>query len=63
MTSKKKKLPELYLNWKNFIETVQQDARNIFYVADFLFRLNCRLYLFSQEFFIFLIIFQFSWQI
>ena len=40
----KKWLPEFYLNWKLFIETVQQDARNIFHVADFLFRSDCRLF-------------------
>ena len=60
MTSKKKKrLPELYLNWKNFIETVQQDARDIFYVADFYLGWIAG-YIFSREFFIFLFIFQFS---
>ena len=42
---KKAKAPWIVLKLKNlFTETVQQDARNIFYVADFLFRSNCRLY-------------------
>ena len=51
MTCKKKIAPWILLKLKKlFIETVQQDARNIFYVTDFLFRPNCRLYLFLTEF-------------
>ena len=47
---------------KLFIETLQQDARNIFYVADFLFRSNSRLCFFDGIFYLRLI-FQFSRQI
>ena len=47
---------------KLFIETLQQDARNIFYVADFLFRSNSRLCFFYGIFYLRLI-FQFSRQI
>ena len=63
MTWKRRIAPWILLKLKNYSQTVQQDARNIFYVADFLFKSNCRLYFFLTEFFIYVFIFQFSWQI
>ena len=49
----KKIAPWILLKLKKlFIETVQQDARNIFYMPDFLFRSNCRLYFFTGIFYL-----------
>ena len=52
LKKKKKKTPLILLKLKKlFIETVAQDGRSIFYVADILFRSNCRLYFFMEFFY------------